>query len=94
MTAYTQAQQAVAELRIQLAERFTPELKRRVAVFFAISFAKVIVALILLALIGATYEPLAWTVLVLTGASYGWYAREELTMPDPIIYPFDAEEVD
>ena len=88
MTGITQAQLAIA----QFAERFTPELKRRVALFALTSIAIGLLALIVLTLLKATYEPFVWTVLVLTGATYGWYARGELTFPDPAIYPFDDTE--
>lgn len=90
MTAYTQAQIAIS----QFAERFTLELKRRVALFFVASLGISLLAILVLALLKATYEPFVWAVLVLTGATYGWCARGELTIPDPIIYLFDEEEAE
>ena len=74
MSTMTSAQLAIA----QLAERFTPEIRRRITVFFAVSLGIALITLIVLALINATYEPLVWSVLVIAGAGYGWYAHGEL----------------
>lgn len=78
MIAYTQAQQAIAEMRAH----FTPELKRRIITFTVASLILGLLAVLLLALFGATYEPFTWTVLVLVGAAYGWFAHEQLVRDD------------
>ena len=75
-------------LRIRRATGFssielTPELKSRIGLFAAASLGIGLLAILVLQLIGATFEPFAWTVLVCAGATYGWFARSQLTMTIP-----------